>query len=90
LSTRPVDRADRDRVLVLAPTGRDSKVACALLEQAGLRCATCSAIGELQRELESGAGAAVIAEEAFLAPMPPPCSIGSRTSRPGRTSRSSF
>jgi len=53
-------------VLVLAPTGRDSKVACALLEQAGLRCATCSAIGELRRELESGAGAAVIAEEAFF------------------------
>ena len=48
-TTRPVERADSDRVLVLAPTGRDSKVACALLEQAGLRCATCSAIGELRR-----------------------------------------
>ena len=53
-------------MLVLAPTGRDSKVACALLEQAGLHCEPCATLAELQRALESGAGAAVIAEEAFF------------------------
>jgi signal transduction histidine kinase len=36
------------------------------LEQAGLSCSPCSGLDELQSELESGAGAAVIAEEAFL------------------------
>jgi signal transduction histidine kinase len=55
-----------ERILVLAPTGRDGRAACALLEQAGLSCRPCSGLDELLRELESGAGAAVIAEEAFL------------------------
>jgi signal transduction histidine kinase/ActR/RegA family two-component response regulator len=55
-----------ERILVLAPTGRDGSAACALLEHAGLSCGLCSSLDELVRELESGAGAAVIAEEAFL------------------------
>jgi signal transduction histidine kinase/response regulator RpfG family c-di-GMP phosphodiesterase len=55
-----------ERILVLAPTGRDGSAACALLEQAGLSCRLCSGLNELQRELGLGAGAAVIAEEAFL------------------------
>jgi signal transduction histidine kinase/ActR/RegA family two-component response regulator len=53
------------RVLVLAPTGRDSRAACALLEQAGLACRFCSGIDDLHRELHAGAGAVLIAEEAF-------------------------
>lgn len=65
------DRRNGERVLVLAPTGRDSKAACALLEQAGLPCKSCSDIDELYCELDSGgAGAAVIAEEAFLGTEP--------------------
>ena len=55
-----------ERILVLAPTGRDGRAACALFGQAGLACAPCSGIGELWRELENGAGAAVIAEEALI------------------------
>jgi signal transduction histidine kinase/response regulator RpfG family c-di-GMP phosphodiesterase len=55
-----------ERILVLAPTGRDGSAACALLEQAGLSCRLCSGLDELLRELARGAGAAVIAEEAFL------------------------
>ena len=55
-----------ERILVLAPTGRDGSAACALLEQARLSCRQCSDLDELQSELERGAGAAVIAEEAFL------------------------
>jgi signal transduction histidine kinase/response regulator RpfG family c-di-GMP phosphodiesterase len=62
------DRANltSERVLVLAPTGRDAAAACALLEQAGISCQACSSIDELQRELAVGAGAAIVAEEAFL------------------------
>ena len=55
-----------ERVLVLAPTGRDGRAACAIIEQAGLVAKSCSGIDELRTELEAGAGAAVIAEEAFF------------------------
>ena len=63
------DRLDLEskRVLVLAPTGRDSAAACALLQQAGMTCKACSSVEELHRELAVGAGAALVAEEAFFA-----------------------
>jgi signal transduction histidine kinase len=63
---RWIDQSDSRRVLVLAPTGRDSSAACALFERAGLSGRSCSEIGELRSELETGAGAAVISEEALL------------------------
>jgi signal transduction histidine kinase len=66
LKENPFPDATGERTLVLAPTGRDGRAACALLEQAGLACAPCSGIDELRSELESGAGAAVIAEEALI------------------------
>ncbi len=61
-----------ERILVLAPTGRDSSAACALLENAGLSCEPCSNIGDLRSKLKVGAGAAVIAEEAFFGTDPVP------------------
>jgi signal transduction histidine kinase len=67
-----IDAVTGERILVLAPTGRDGAAACALLEQAGLTCASCSGMRELHRELQAGAGAAVIAEEAFLRADPAP------------------
>ena len=62
------DRLDVEskRVLVLAPTGRDSAAACALLQQAGMMCKACSSIDELHRDLAAGAGAVLVAEEAFF------------------------
>jgi len=53
------------RVLVLAPFGRDASLARAVLERAGLCCATCPDVSELPRCLDEGAGVAVIAEEAL-------------------------
>jgi signal transduction histidine kinase len=64
--SRRIEHGNSERVLVLSPTGRDSSAACALFEQAGLSAKSCSGIGELQSELEAGAGAAVISEEGFL------------------------
>ena len=61
-----MDNDIAERILVLAPTGRDSSAACALLEQAGLSCKPCSGISDVRIALEAGAGAAVIAEEAFF------------------------
>jgi signal transduction histidine kinase/ActR/RegA family two-component response regulator len=61
-----LDHPNSERILVLAPTGRDGKAACALLAQAGLSAKSCAGFGEMQQALEAGAGAAIIAEEAFL------------------------
>jgi signal transduction histidine kinase len=61
-----VDNGTGERILVLAPTGRDGSAACALLHDAGLEAISCSGIDELQSALETGAGASVVAEEAFL------------------------
>ena len=63
---RARDPGPGKRVLVLAPTGRDSAAACALLEQAGVACKPCSGMDQLCRELDIGAGGAVVAEEAFF------------------------
>jgi signal transduction histidine kinase len=64
--SRRADCGDSERILVLAPTGRDGNAARGLLEQAGLSATACSGIDELHSELAAGAGVAVIAEEAFL------------------------
>ena len=61
-----VQRTDiRSRVLVLAPTGRDAAAALEQLRAAGLSGIICSDVSELIGKLDEGAGAAVIAEEAF-------------------------
>src|SRR5689334_3191440 len=54
-----------ERVLVLAPIGRDGTMAVALLREAGVTAEVCADLTELRDRLNSGAGVAVIAEEAF-------------------------
>jgi signal transduction histidine kinase len=54
-----------ERILVLAPRGRDAQVIAQVLAGSALSCATCSDYPDLMRELDAGAGAAVIAEEAL-------------------------
>ena len=66
MTANGVDPGNSERILVLAPTGRDSRAACAIIHQAGLVAKSCSGIDDLRTELEAGAGAAVIAEEAFF------------------------
>ena len=80
----------RERVLILAPTGRDSRAACELLQKAGLSCKPCCGIEDLQSKLTAGAGVAIIAEEAFVATDPMPLLTGCAPSRLGRISRSLF
>lgn len=55
--------AVRNRVLILTPFGRDSQLACSVLEQDRLAAEVCPSISDLLRNLEAGAAAAVIAEE---------------------------
>lgn len=54
-----------ERALVLAPQGRDAAVACAMLEEAGIRGYVCRGLAELVGELVSGAGFALVTEEAL-------------------------
>ena len=54
-----------ERAVILAPTGRDASVAAALIREAGYYANICSDLGALLREIEAGAGLAVIADEAI-------------------------
>jgi signal transduction histidine kinase/AmiR/NasT family two-component response regulator len=53
------------RVLMLAPTGRDAELMCAVLGEAGVRCVSCADMPELCRSMREGAAALIIAEEAL-------------------------
>jgi PAS domain S-box-containing protein len=54
-----------ERAVILAPTGRDGSVAAALIKEAGYYANICSDLAALLREMEGGAGLAVIADEAI-------------------------
>jgi len=61
----PQGHPAEERVLVLAPTARDGALCRAILTEAGMACAPCADLAEPCRELEAGAGAAVLTEEAL-------------------------
>ena len=54
-----------NRVLVLAPTGRDAANSKAVLGKAGLACTVCRDILEVCREIEAGVGCILLTEEAL-------------------------
>lgn len=56
------------RVLVLAPTGRDSEVVVQTARKAGIVAEACASMAVLCDEISTGAGAAVVAGEALDAP----------------------
>ena len=53
------------RVLVLAPTGRDAVLACQLLASMNVPGQGCESSAELFGEIEAGAGAVILADEAL-------------------------
>jgi signal transduction histidine kinase/CheY-like chemotaxis protein len=57
--------ASSERAVILAPTGRDASVAAALIKEAGYYANVCIDLPALMHEIESGAGLAVIADEAI-------------------------
>jgi PAS domain S-box-containing protein len=63
--THAADAAQRSRVVILAPVGRDAALTRALLERAGIQCQACNNLDELQFNLAEGGGAAVVTEEAL-------------------------
>ncbi|KQY89867.1 response regulator [Brevundimonas sp. Root1423] len=54
-----------ERVLVLAPTGRDAAIAAAILGEARAPTRICAGLAELLDEMRAGAGMAVLVEEAL-------------------------
>jgi signal transduction histidine kinase/ActR/RegA family two-component response regulator len=58
-------RASSERAVVLTPTGRDAAISSALIREAGYLADACEDLAALVREIESGAGLAVIADEAI-------------------------
>lgn len=52
-----------ERALVLAPRGRDSSVAAAILAEGSMRSDICASLSDLVQGLEQGAGFALLAEE---------------------------
>ena len=53
------------RVLIVAPIGRDAELMCTHLEIAGMQCFPCKDVDGLCGELERGAGAIIVTEEAL-------------------------
>ena len=53
-----------ERVLILAPAGRDGALAAELLKSAGFSGVVCASVEALAASLAEGAGAALVAEEA--------------------------
>jgi signal transduction histidine kinase/CheY-like chemotaxis protein len=56
------------RVLVLAPTGRDTQLACDILQSHGIVSERCDGIRDLAAKIIEGAGAALVTEESLTAP----------------------
>jgi PAS domain S-box-containing protein len=60
------NRVQRERrVVVLTPTRRDAVLTESILERAGLACVRCTSLDQVCAELESGAGALLLSEEAL-------------------------
>ncbi|MFP5288709.1 MAG: ATP-binding protein [Thermoanaerobaculia bacterium] len=54
-----------NRVLILAPTGRDALLASQILGDMGMSCRACADEADLCREIGEGAAVAILAEEAL-------------------------
>ncbi len=62
-------RANKDDgllVVVVAPSGRDAEVICETLRDAAVECISCPDLSHAERYVDSGTGAIVVAEEAFV------------------------
>ena len=59
----PFGGANSERILILAPGGRDADVASQLLQEAGLATLVCADLLRLSEEIAKGAGCAVVVED---------------------------
>lgn len=59
------DKALAERVLVVAPTGRDAELLASILTQNGFETGICQDMAALSTALQAGGGVAIVAEEAL-------------------------
>jgi two-component sensor histidine kinase len=59
----PFGGANSERILILAPHGRDAEVASQLLQEAGWPTLVCPNVAKLSEEIAKGAGCAVLVED---------------------------
>ena len=59
----PFGGANSERILILAPHGRDAEVASRLLQEAGWPTLVCSDVARLSEEISKGAGCGVLVED---------------------------
>lgn len=57
-----------ERILILAPFGRDGPLARQVIREAGLEARTCASVEELCAQLEEGAAAVLLTEEVLAVP----------------------
>ncbi len=62
----PFGGSTSERILILAPHGRDAEVASKLLQEAGWATLACSDVARLSEEIIKGAGCAVLVEEVIV------------------------
>ncbi len=60
--------SDSERVLILAPRGRDAPIAARVLLEAGIASQACDDVSHLCREIDAGAGVVLVTTEALPAP----------------------
>jgi signal transduction histidine kinase/ActR/RegA family two-component response regulator len=63
--TAPATSSLSRRVAILAPTGKDASLTTAILSEAAIESIVCCDVGTLERAVEEGVGALLIAEEAI-------------------------
>jgi len=61
----PLSNARKERVLILAPRGRDAEVVSSVIGGTGATCETVAHFNDLVKHIMAGAGIAVIADEAL-------------------------
>ena len=57
-----------ERVLILAPVGRDGELMCTYLERAGMVCQVCDDMESLCNEMRTGVGSLIFTDEALATP----------------------
>lgn len=68
VTPQAVESELEQRILIVAPFGRDAELLCELFVGAGIQAAACESVDQLCREIERGAAAAIVAEEALVGP----------------------
>ena len=74
----------------MTPTGRDGALICQLLQRVGIACEACDSWDSVLKDMCSGAGAVVVAEEALTSDVVERLSNFLKNNRHGRIFRSCY